>query len=107
MNAELVLLGKRIAHLREKQGLTQENLAEKIHYSPNHISKLESARTNPSFDLLLKIAHALNLEIFELFNYKQQKSQLELMKNEIQNLLNTNQKKEIELIYKIYKAFEN
>ena len=104
MNEELVLLGKRIAYLREKYGFTQEKLAEKIHYSPNHISKLESARTNPSFDLLLKIANVFNIEVLELFDYKQQKLNLELMKNEIQSMLNVSNVHEIELLYKIYKA---
>lgn len=103
MNAELVLLGKRIAELREKHGYTQEKLAEKIHYSPNHISKLESARTNPSFELLLKIADVLDIEVVELFDYKQGYN-LDLIKKEIQSLLNTNKNYEIELIYKIYKS---
>ena len=69
MNNTLTMLGKRIADLRAKRGFTQEQLAEKLEYSPNHISKLESARTNPSFELLVNISKALNIEIKELFNF--------------------------------------
>ena len=69
MDDKLVLLGKRIAHLRAKKGFTQEKLAEIVNYSTNHISKLELARTNPSFDLLVNIAKAFNIELKELFNF--------------------------------------
>ena len=51
MEKHLVALGKRIAYLRNKKGYTQEKLAELVSYSTNHIGKLESARTNPSFEL--------------------------------------------------------
>ena len=53
MNEELIILGKRIADLRNKRGFTQDKLAELIDYSTNHVAKLESARTNPSFALLV------------------------------------------------------
>ena len=69
MNDTLVMLGKRIADLRTKRGFTQEKLAELIEYSTNHISKLELARTNPSFDLLVNISKALDVEMKELFNF--------------------------------------
>ena len=69
MKDRLKLFGKRIAELRVRKNITQERLAELISYSPNHISKLESARTNPSFDLIIKIADALRVSPQELFNY--------------------------------------
>ena len=71
MEKELKQFGKQIAKLRMRGNITQERLAELIDYSPNHISKLESARTNPSFDLIIKIANALNIQPKELFDYEQ------------------------------------
>lgn len=69
MKETLTILGKRIARLRTRRGLTQEKLAEMLHYSTNHISKLESARTNPSFELLFAISKALDVELKEIFNF--------------------------------------
>ena len=66
---ELILLGKKIAEIRTGKGLTQEKLAEMVNYSANHIAKLESARTNPSFDLLVKIAKAMSIPVKDLFDY--------------------------------------
>ena len=48
--------GRKLAEIRNQKGMSQEKLAEMIGYSTNHISKLELARTNPSFELLIKIA---------------------------------------------------
>ena len=76
MNEKLKLFGKRIAELRVRKNITQEGLAELIGYSPNHISKLESARTNPSFDLIIKIADALRISPQELFNYDKKNQRL-------------------------------
>ncbi|MBQ2983499.1 MAG: helix-turn-helix transcriptional regulator [Candidatus Gastranaerophilales bacterium] len=104
MKQSLILLGKRIAYLRNKKGFTQEKLAEKTHYSTNHISKLELARTNPSFDLLVKIANSLDVELNELFDFSKEKD-LKYIKNEIQKILDSNNKDEILLLYSIYSSF--
>lgn len=100
MNDILICLGKRIADLRNKRGLTQERLAELVNYSPNHISKLESARTNPSFDLLVKLSKAFNIEFKELFNFNEYKS-IEIMKKELLKEISS-ENKNIAILYKIY-----
>lgn len=106
MKNELTLLGKRIAELRNKRGLTQEQLAEMTGYSSNHIAKLESARTNPSFDLLVAIAKALQVEIKELFSFEEQKEP-EYIKNELQKILNNTDTDTLKLLYKFYEALYN
>ena len=85
---ELTLLGKRIAELRSKCGLTQEKLAEMVNYSSNHIAKLESARTKPSFDLLVNIAKALNVNLNDLFDFDSINT-IEYIKNDKDELIPT------------------
>ncbi len=103
MNDTLVLLGKQIANLRSKKGFTQEKLAELVNYSPNHISKLESARTNPSFELLVNIAKALDIELKELFNFDEYED-INYIKSEFNKFLKTSDTKRIKALYKIYKT---
>lgn len=103
MNDTLVLLGKQIANLRSKKGFTQEKLAELVNYSPNHISKLESARTNPSFELLVNIAKALDIELKELFNFDEYED-INYIKSEFNKFLKTSDNKRIKALYKIYKT---
>lgn len=103
MTDELVLLGKRIAKLRVSKNLTQEKLAEMVDRTPNHISKLELAATNPSFEVLVKIAHALNVELSSLFTIEEIPNS-EKIKNELVNLINSDNDNEIHLLYKLYCA---
>ena len=105
MNEELIILGKRIADLRNKRGFTQDKLAELMDYSTNHVAKLESARTNPSFALLVKLCNALQIEMKELFDSDEYVS-IEHTKNELQKLLNSNNSKTIKLLYKIYRSID-
>lgn len=106
MTDELILLGNRISELRNKRGLTQDKLAELTNYSTNHIAKLESARTNPSFDLIVAIAKALQVEIKELFSFEQQQSP-EYIKNEFQKIIKTSNHETLKILYKFYCALFN
>lgn len=106
MKDTLTILGKRIAQLRTRRGLTQEKLAEMLHYSTNHISKLESARTNPSFELLFAISVALNVELKELFNFDEFKPPEEI-EHEFKTLLKGSDTEKIQLAYKILRSVIN
>ena len=106
MNDMLIDLGKRIIELRTQKGVTQEKLAEMVDYSPNHISKLENARTNPSFDLLVKIAQALDVDINELFKFKKYES-IDHIKQTLNKMINSSNEKDIRLLYSIYNYFLN
>ena len=64
-----IALGERIKVLREKSGLTQQELAEIVGVeSPSYISKIEHGLTSPSYELLTRIAKALHVELKDLFD---------------------------------------
>lgn len=106
MNKELILLGKRIADLRVKRGFTQERLAELAGYSTNHIAKLESARTNPSFELIIAIAKALNVEIKVLFSFEEQNSPL-YIRSEFAKIVKNADDETLKILYKFYNTLFN
>ena len=62
-----LLLGEQIKRFRRKNNLTQENLAELVSRSKNHISKIEQGIANAPISLIFDIALALNVEPYELF----------------------------------------
>ena len=64
----LRVTGKKIQELREKQGLTQLDLAAKIEgdFDTTNVSRIESGRTNPTLYTLYRIAKALEVDINEL-----------------------------------------
>ena len=60
-------LGKNIKILRARRGLSQADLAEKADMSIPFLSNIERGIKYPLPDMLAKIAHALGVEVNELF----------------------------------------
>ncbi|GLI06371.1 MULTISPECIES: helix-turn-helix domain-containing protein [Paenibacillus] len=56
-------IGNRIAALREKQGLTQEELSLKLDISRASLSHYEKNRREPDYDTLVKIANHFKVSI--------------------------------------------
>ncbi|RKH62668.1 XRE family transcriptional regulator [Corallococcus aberystwythensis] len=56
-------LARQVRELREKQGLSQTELAERAGTKQPAIARLESGRVVPRLDLLQKIAHALGMQL--------------------------------------------
>lgn len=59
----LVSLGKRIQAIREKAGLTQEQLEEKTGVNTKYISAIERGQKNVTIKTLDKIANGLGVEL--------------------------------------------
>lgn len=58
----------RVKEYREKEGLTQEELAKKSEVSRNTISALETgSNTNVTYEVMGKIAKALNKKVATIF----------------------------------------
>lgn len=65
-----------IATLREKAGLTQKELAQKLKTSQQQISRLESpAYEGHSLGMLRRVAHALDAEVKVIFEPAQGREQ--------------------------------
>ncbi|MEO9485324.1 MAG: helix-turn-helix transcriptional regulator [Ekhidna sp.] len=65
-NDKLILLGERIKKAREKQGLTQEQLAYSIGKDQPSINRVEKGKINPSYLYLLELADGLGVSVKEL-----------------------------------------
>lgn len=74
------LIGARLKSLRESRKLTQEKLSEKVDINPVHLSNIERGVANPSLALLIRIAKALEVELWELFDYGHEVNTTELKK---------------------------
>lgn len=60
------LMGQRLRAIRKKQGLTQEQVAEKADISPQHYSGVETGGVKISLPALVRVANALNSSMDEL-----------------------------------------
>jgi len=59
-------LSEKIKQLRNKAGLTQPELAQKADIEQSYLSKLENDKGSPSFDVISKIASALDYDAMAL-----------------------------------------
>ena len=96
------ILGKRIKELRQRKGLTQEQLAEMIDVGERNLSKIECGNNFVTAETLSKIITALEVEPTELFNFKHLDEKEEL-KKELMEAIRT-EKVDIKLMYQFYKS---
>ena len=66
MYVDYSLLGRRIAYLRRRRGLTQEQLAERADVTNNYVSHIENCRSIPSLETVVKLCGALDVTPDEL-----------------------------------------
>ena len=65
MTAEVIPMrdiGKNVRDLRERSGLTQEALAEKLFVTRQTVSNYETGKTRPDLDMLIRIAETLETD---------------------------------------------
>ena len=61
-------IGQQIRHFRKAQGLSQEELAEKIGISTTHMSHIETGNTKLSLSVFVDISNALNVQTDDLLD---------------------------------------
>jgi len=62
------ILAQNLKENRQKCGFTQEKLAEKAGISANYLSMVEVTKKFPTPEMLDRLANALNIETFQLFD---------------------------------------
>ena len=84
-----------LKYYRSKKGISQAKLAELCDCGTGTIGSIESARQNPSFDLLYKIAEVLEIHPADLFLRDASKNDSEI-KGHIEHILSEGLKKLLE-----------
>ncbi|HLO52335.1 MAG TPA: helix-turn-helix domain-containing protein [Kamptonema sp.] len=73
------LFGEKLNQFRRQKGITQEELAEIIGKTTDHISLLERGERSPSFEVILDLSEALNVPVHHLINLAQSSDSDELI----------------------------
>lgn len=73
------LFGEKLNQFRRYKGLTQEELAELINKTTDHISLLERGERSPSFEVILDLSEALDVPVHHLMNLAQPSDSDELI----------------------------
>ena len=59
--------GQRLMVLRDKAGLSQEDLADRCGFARSYMSRMERGGANPSLDAIERLATGLKVRVKELF----------------------------------------
>ena len=62
---EEILFIQVLRNLRKEKGLTQEKLAEKADINEKYFGKIERGESSPTFNKIIKICNALEIELYE------------------------------------------
>lgn len=81
------LLGRRIKSLRRIRGYTQEQLAERIEINAKYLSSIERGEENPTFDLFLRLARGLNIDLYELFQFEDDSARPQRLRKKLEGLI--------------------
>jgi transcriptional regulator with XRE-family HTH domain len=95
-------LGARIQEIRKHYNLKQSQLAEIVCIDSKHMSKIECGRCYPSFELLDKIARALNVTPAEFLKIEHLQEKKTLLK-EMNDLLDKADEEKVRICYKLIK----
>lgn len=69
-----------LQYYRKQRGYTQEQLAEKVNTSVNYMGLIERGKNIPSFQMIEKIAAALEIDPTQLFVPENKTDSIPLMK---------------------------
>ncbi|MDO5436718.1 MAG: helix-turn-helix transcriptional regulator [bacterium] len=67
---KLIMLAKNIGRFRKSLNLSQNEFAEKLNISREHLAKLETAKRCISLKLLFKMCEMFNFKESDLFNFE-------------------------------------
>ena len=95
-------IGQKIRKYRKAEGLSQEELAERIGISVTHMSHIETGNTKLSLPFFVEIANVLDVQTDDLL--KDSPHGKSIATDELLNILNSCDDKQIKVIVDIIKA---
>ena len=96
-------IGHRIKEIRESRGYTQEQLAEKLNLSVQHVSVIERGVKSPRLDTFIRIANILEINADYLLKDVLRVSS-QLMSNELYKMLGQVSEKEKRRILEVVRV---
>ena len=64
----MINLGKKLKQLRNSEGLTQQQLAEKLQISRVNYTRYETDAVRPDYETLIKLADFYDISLDDLFD---------------------------------------
>lgn len=96
------LFRERLAFLRKKKGLKQEELSAKLGKASNYVMRVETGRIKtPPLGMIAKIAKCLDLSLSDLFFYQGNDLSPKELRDKILKLISTDDVKQLRKFYRL------
>ena len=106
MNNSKIIIGKKIRKFRQKRGMTQHDLAEKIGVTEKKKKKIETGIHYPKFENFVKILDSLNISLKEFSEDLEQDKELSPQQKSLLKLFNKLSDIEIDYVLTVAKQLE-
>ena len=103
MNAA-VLFGKRLRAVRKAQGLRIGELAERAETGVKHLGRLERGEKQPSFELIISLAEALDVSPSIFFDFEPAQTDLRVLRAQLQHFLERKDARQLLQAKRVLKA---
>lgn len=87
-------IGMAIKKARESQGITREQLSEKIDYAPRHIQAIENEGQIPSLQLFIQLVTMFDISV-DQYIFPNKKAEKSTARRQLDALLDTLSEKEL------------
>ena len=94
-------VGKRIKIVRQRSGLTQDQLAEQVGLSPKYISGIERGVENPTMDILIRVAKMLGVEPYDLFLFGESEESEKALRKGIEKMVREADRVKLQLYFDV------
>jgi len=94
-------VGKRIKIVRQRNGLTQDQLAEQLGLSTKYISGIERGVENPTMDILLRVAKMLGVEPYDLFLFGESEESEKALRKGIEKMVREADREKLQLYFDV------
>jgi transcriptional regulator with XRE-family HTH domain len=94
-------VGKRIKTVRQRNGLTQDQLADQMRLSSKYISGIERGVENPTMDILIRVAKVLGIEPYNLFLFGETEDSEKVLRKGIKKMLREADREKLQLYFDV------
>jgi transcriptional regulator with XRE-family HTH domain len=97
------MIGSRIQEIRNKKGITQDQLSEKVGISSKYLSSIERGKENPTLNTILKLSQSLDAKPAEFFAHLEIEDPAK-RRSMIIEILDGADEDQLKLVYKVISA---
>jgi transcriptional regulator with XRE-family HTH domain len=97
--------GRRLRSVRKAQKLKIAQLAERADTGVKHLGRIERGEKQPSFDLIIALAEAMNVSPATFFEFDSSQTDPRLLRKQLNQLLGNREPKQLQQAHRLLRAF--